>query len=108
MNPIRKSIKEILEILASKENQIRYELDVPIANVPAELISMWFDDTYHPDSSQHKEAFSAEEQQILRSFNAFYDSRVDKLPKTLDEMHASPLWDEIVKEAQRVCKSIEW
>ncbi len=108
MNPIRESLKEVLQMLASKENQIKYEKDVPVANVSSELICMWFDDIYHPDSSQHKEAFSTEEQQVLSSFNTFFYSRKDKIPKTLSEMHANQLWNEIVKEAQRIIKLIEW
>ncbi len=108
MNPIRKGIKGVLELLASKEEQSKYEQNVQIANVPAELICMWFDDTYHPDSMQHKEAFSIEERKVLSSFNEFYDSRVEKLPKTLEAMHKNSLWDEIVKEAQATIDSIKW
>ncbi len=69
---------------------------------------MWFDDTFHPDSKQYKEAFSTEEQQILNSFNSFLESRVDKLPQILAEMHGNPQWNEIVKEAKRVIEEIKW
>jgi uncharacterized protein YifE (UPF0438 family) len=47
---------------------------------------MWFDDTYHPDTKQHKEAFSIKEQEVLSAFNEFNDLRVGKLPKTLQAM----------------------
>ncbi|WP_180146916.1 hypothetical protein [Desulfoluna butyratoxydans] len=106
MNSIRKNIKEILDLISSKEEQIKYEKEVPIANVPAELICTWFDDLYHPQSKLHQEAFSDDEQQILDSFNTFYESRVGELPETLSEMHINLQWEEIIKEAQRVLRSI--
>ena len=108
MNKIRKAIKDVLDLLASKEEKTKYEQNVPIANVSAELICMWFDDTYHPDSKQHREAFSAKEQQMLSEFNDFYDSRVARLPKTLEAMHKNPLWDEIVKKARATIATIDW
>lgn len=108
MNIIRESIKEVLELIASKEEPVKYEQNVAIANVPAELICMWFDDSYHPETLLHKESFSEEEQQTLSYFNTFFDSRVEKLPTSLAEMHTDPLWDEIVLEAQRTIESIKW
>jgi hypothetical protein len=32
---------------------------------------MWFDDSYHPNSKQHEEAFTFQEQAVLAKFNAF-------------------------------------
>ena len=108
MNPIRSCIKGVLELIASKEKQIKYEQFVPIADVPAELICMWFDDNYHPDSWQCKQAFSAKEQQILGSFNDYYNSRCDKLPKSLVKLHADRLWSEIMLEAKKTKEAIKW
>ena len=108
MNSIRKGIKKVLDLISSKEEQIKYEKEVQIANVPAELICIWFDDLYHPQSRLHQDAFSNEEQNILDSFNTFYESRVKQLPETLAEMHINPLWNEIVQEADRVVKIIKW
>jgi hypothetical protein len=108
MNAIRESIKDVLEMLASKTEQTCYEQNVPIADVPSELVCMWFDDMYHPESWQHKEAFSAEEQKILSAFNAFYRARSKNLPNTLTAMHADIQWNEIVGEARRTLESIKW
>ena len=108
MNAIREGIKDVLEMLASKTEQTRYEQNVPIADVPSEVVCMWFDDMYHPESWQHKEAFSAEEQKILAVFNDFYGARAKNLPNTLAAMHAEGQWNEIVREAQRTLTAIEW
>ncbi len=108
MNAIRASIKYVLEVIASKEDQVDYDKKVPVANVPAELVCMWFDDSYHPNSSQYKEAFSIEEQEILSKFNSFFDARVDRLPKNLAELQVDPQWNEIVNAAQEVLTKIKW
>jgi len=108
MNAIRTSIKELLELLASEEAQVEYEKSVPTANVPAELVCMWFDDSYHPSSPQHIEAFSKAERDILAAFNEMYDARVESLPATLSGMHASQQWAEVVAEAQQVLSKIAW
>jgi hypothetical protein len=108
MNSIRKGIKNVLEIIASKEEQLTYRENVPTADVPVELLCMWFDDCYHPNSSQHRNAFSIEEQTILSEFNEFYDERVDKLPKNFDELQTNPEWGEIVNEAKKVLDIIKW
>ncbi len=108
MNAIRACIQDLLELIASKEEQVDYAKRVPIADVSAELVCMWFDDSYQPNSRQHKEAFSIKEQEVLSKFNAFYDARVDSLPKTLDELQLDPQWDEIVREAQKVLGKITW
>jgi hypothetical protein len=108
MNTIRASIKDVLEVIASKEEQVDYARRVPVAEVTAELVCMWFDDIYHHKSRQHKEAFSIEEQEALSNFNAFYDARVDSLPKTLAELQIDSQWDEIVHEARKVLTQINW
>ena len=108
MNSIRASIRNVLEIIASKEEQVYYEKNVSIANVPTELVCMWFDDSYHPNSGQQREAFSIEEQEILSKFNSFFDARVDGLPMTFAELEVSPQWDEIMNEAQKVLDKIKW
>ena len=41
---IRAEVLSHLELLASPELQARYERDVEIADVPAELVCVWFDD----------------------------------------------------------------
>jgi len=43
---IRQSVIDVLQILASPFEQLEYQQDVQIADVPAELLCMWFDASF--------------------------------------------------------------
>lgn len=95
---------EILELIASYEAQKKYEKNVQIANVPAELVCMWFDDFYHL-TPQFIECFSESELKALSDFNEFYDKRVKNLPdsdKGLNELQQSNYWKEISDKAKNI------
>ena len=49
-NP-RSNVRELLSLFSSEEEQLVYERDVPHVDITAELLCMWFDDTYHPDET---------------------------------------------------------
>ena len=103
-NHIRAGILKLLELLGDAAAQERYEHDVPIANVPAELVCMWFDDSYLPESPAFRSAFTAAELQMLAEFNRFYDSRASSLPSCggVRGLHRSDAWAEIMVEAAAV------
>jgi len=58
---IRQAIIDEIELLSSPSKQLEYEKNVPIANVPAELICGFCDDLYVPESEQILSEFSPEE-----------------------------------------------
>lgn len=58
---IRKAIIEEIELLSLPSKQLEYEKNVPIANVPAELICGFCDDLYQPKSEQMLSQFNSEE-----------------------------------------------
>jgi hypothetical protein len=60
---IRRAVFEEIELLAHASLQVRYEKNVPIANVPAELICGFCDDLYHPKSQVFLDAFNEDEPQ---------------------------------------------
>jgi len=101
-------MRELLELLSSKEEQLKYQNNVPIANVEAELVCMWFDDMYHPDTDLLKCSFTPEEIQQLESFNNLYDKHAGNLPNTLHEYHQSVEWSLIMAEANIVLTNIKW
>jgi hypothetical protein len=105
---LRHNIVELVQTLASKEQQLAYQRNVPIANVPAELVCMWFDDLYHPQWDLFIEAFTLVERERLARFHTFYDARHKRLPDTLAEMHQNPAWLEVMNEAQQVLKDLGW
>jgi len=105
---LRNNVVSLMRLLASKDEQLAYEREVPIANVPAELVCMWFDDIYHPDSDLFIEAFSLPERERLARFDTYYDARHKQLPNTLTEMHQNQAWLEVMDEAQRVLQDLGW
>lgn len=104
-NNFKKIILEELKTISSAEDQLRYQMSVPIAHVPAELFCGWFDDIYHPETELFKKTFSADEQKILAEFNDFFEIRKEKIPTTsLEEMHKNKEWIEIMKKAGETLK----
>ena len=104
----RSNIVEILQLLASEEKQLAYELDVPHVDITAELVCMWFNDQYHPDRG-FAAIFTPDEMAALARFHKFYDERVDRLPEsqgTVRTWLAAPLWREVMREAQETLKRI--
>ena len=61
----RKRIVDEVELLASPADQMKYERDVPIVDVPAELICGFVDDLYHPKSELFLNAFIEQELKSL-------------------------------------------
>jgi hypothetical protein len=67
-------------LLASEEQQLSYERDVPHVDITVELLSMWFDDEYIPDDPFFVSCFTAAELGALAEFHRFYDERSGQLP----------------------------
>ena len=101
---LRAGILELLELLRDATAQERYEDTVPIADVPSELLCMWFDDSYLPDSPAFQAAFTATELDALAEFDRFYDSRAGALPSGggVRALHRSKAWAEIMAAAAAV------
>ncbi|XOZ33954.1 hypothetical protein ACMDCT_01580 [Halomonadaceae bacterium KBTZ08] len=108
MNPDRAFTIQTIQLIADTEAQKRYEIDVPIADVPSELVCQWFDDVYKPENGSYREAFTSHELEIFADFNAFYDSLVDHLPETLEEMHRCYAWKQIAGKAEWVLAVLNW
>ena len=106
----RRLLHDLLLLLSDREAQRAYERDVPIANVPAELLSMWFDDIYHPSSDRFGAAFSDDERAELAAFNDSYRARADDLPTTggVAALHGTPEWDEVVERASAALLRLGW
>ena len=104
LSRVRDALLELLDLLADASAQERYEHDVRIADVPSELVCMWFDDMYLPESPTFRSAFSAAELDALAGFNRFYSSRVSALPAGggVPALHRSKAWGEIMAEAAAV------
>jgi hypothetical protein len=95
----RRKVRELLALLASEEQQLNYERQVPIADVPAELLCMWFNDTYHPGHGWNSE-FTSGELEALARFHTVYESLAQRLPRaqgTVRTWLADPSWRKIME-----------
>jgi hypothetical protein len=101
---IRNRVIEYLEMAAPYEDQREYERNVPIANVPYEVINQWEDN--FPQGLHHyasdREAYALEEFAALENFVVVWCSTTDALPDdwpTLSQVQAMPEWDELRQAA---------
>src|SRR5262252_3172902 len=108
--PDRKpQIIEILELLASPEQQLAYERNLPHVDTSAEMLCMWFDDHYRPDDMFFSSCFTADELAVLAEFHRFYEERSKELPEsrgTIRTWLASRVWREIMMKANETISGI--
>ena len=94
---------EALQLLSSEPEQTEYEQAVPNVDITSELISIWFDQTYHPEDQQYRGAFSDAELDSLRAFHEIFDGAVDQLPQsqgTIKNWLNTSTWTEVMKKAE--------
>lgn len=108
MHPDRVNVINVLQLIADLDAQKEYERTVPIADVPSELQCQWFDDSFHPDHLPFRSSFFPEEWEVLMEFHNCYDLRSKRLPDTLEEMHVSSAWLEVVNKANWVLDKLGW
>ena len=83
---IRQNVLNILDLWSSKEVQLEYQKNVPIAQVSDELFCQWADDFYHPDSRQFKIAFNEIERDVLAEFDKTLNFICEKTPNNLPDI----------------------
>jgi hypothetical protein len=105
---VRHAIREHLALLADSERQRAFERRAQIADVPAELLSAWFDDLYHPDRLLFQRALSPSEREALRRFNAILEGAAVELAEVtrLDELQARPIWTQVGQEAAETLRRL--
>jgi len=105
---IRSSIRDHLALLADPAQQRQYERDVPNAVVSAELVCIWFDDIYHPESPDHHRAFTSAEMAALEDFNTLFDDVTRRLGPIYDltELQAHGDWSRVCQAAGEVLRGI--
>jgi hypothetical protein len=92
---IRTRVFDHLRLVAAPHLQWKLERNVPEADVPAELVAVWFDDAYRPKWGEFRRAFDATEFEALERFNERFDAVADALPDTLIELQHDPKWREV-------------
>jgi|GEM_PF-1721867 len=109
--PDRKPVLvDLLKLLATEEEQLKYEKDVPIASVSEEMICTWFDDLYWPEDRFFISCFSKEELAALNEFDRFFDEQIKLLPPsqgTIQTWLNSPVWRAIMGKAAETLQKLK-
>ena len=79
-----------------------YERDVPIADVPAELFSIFLDDLYHPETEAVSGSFSADELSDLERLNGLLNGACGLKVRSVVELLEQKEWQAIVTYAQEL------
>jgi len=103
---LRENIIDLLALYASPKQQFEYEKEVPIANVPQELLSMWFD----PDNKDIKLAFNLKEHRSLSEFTGYFNERLKYIPQFdgVTGLQQNRQWLEIQKYAKSLLDINKW
>jgi hypothetical protein len=104
----RKNVFGVIDLWTSKENQLDYQKDVPIAQVSSELFCQW-EDFYFPDSDDFSQSFNIEELEILTEFDKVLNDTVDKTHQNLpviEEFIETEEWKEMNKKAIEIKKEL--
>lgn len=110
-NVLRQEIIEFLKLLGNKENQLKYQNEVPSINVINELICEWFDDLYHPLQDSFLNSFSDVEKMQMKIFNDYFTDiksqiRKDKDFENLLVMIDKDFWNGLVTKAKETLNYI--
>ncbi|MCE4564480.1 hypothetical protein INQ51_09170 [Maribellus sp. CM-23] len=86
----RNNVFGVIDLWASKESQLEYQRNVPIAQVSNELFCQW-EDYYFPASDDFRQTFNSTELKLLSEFDETLNAIADITPKNL------PLIDEFIE-----------
>lgn len=106
---LRLGIVHILQMLSSREEQLDYERRVPGISVPTELLSLWFDDQYSPESESFRLCFSGQEMEALSAFNGYFEIVEKRLPEPRGGIKTwleDENWRGIMREAARTLTAL--
>lgn len=97
---IRESLMDLLDLLSDENKQIEYAKKVGDKVAIDELVSMWFDDQYKPNSKIFIKAYNNKELVVLKKFNDFYSLISNKITEdTIEKLLAEPNWVELIRQA---------
>ncbi len=105
----RGQFRELLQLLASEDEQLAYERNVAHVDITAELVCMWFNDLYDEKHAATDSTFTDVERAALTEFHQFYGERHRRLPESCGTVRtwlASPIWREIMRKAHETLSRI--
>ncbi len=108
IDPIVSSVMEIIQLLASPEEQEEYQADSQ-SDIGPELLAWWCEDIYSEDARERLlGALTVREGQALEEFNVYIQDRLEAIPDSFEEMQDCEEWVEIVEKAGEVLEKLGW
>ncbi|WP_319480993.1 hypothetical protein [uncultured Draconibacterium sp.] len=104
----RNNVFGVIDLWASKESQLEYQRNVPIAQVSDELFCQW-EDYYFPASDDFIQIFNPTELKLLSEFDETLNAIADITPKNLpliDEFIETEEWKTMNKKAIEIKKKL--
>ena len=105
----REIIIEVLGILASEEEQLTLEKNMPALDIMPVVVNMWYGQ-YHPNDAGVNSCFTPDELTALAEFHRFFNERYQKLPErrsTVRNWLVSPIWRAVMRKAHETASVIE-
>lgn len=106
----RQNVIETLQLISSREEQLDYQRDVPIAHVTAEIFCHWTDGCYQNGKFLKEKwcisAFSATELQAIAEFNETLNQVSDSALelRSIDQFVLTPEWAKLSEAAARALR----
>lgn len=110
---VRRGLLQTLQLLSSRQDQLQYQKDVPIAHVTAELFWSWDEYRYEdePYPQWFIDAFSAAEMKAIQEFNLVFDSVCLAMPEgefpSIGEFVLTPLSAKLAEAATLALRSFD-
>jgi hypothetical protein len=108
---IRIGLNGILKLWASKNEQLDFQKNVPIADVSAELFCQWSDDFYDEENPVLLKEFNQMELQALKEFDNVICHVADIIPEELppiNEFIKTHEWEIVHLQALSTLKQLQW
>lgn len=105
---MRRNVISELHLMASREEQLKYQRDVPIAFVTAELFCLW-DESFQSEwmeEDYYLGAFSIQELQALREFDDVVEDVLSQLSEDLPSIEKFVLTPQSQQLAQAATKTL--
>ena len=105
----RNEVIDTLQLISSKEEQIEYQCEVPVADVITELHRDW-ESAYLRDQEWFTEIFNERELQALDQFNTEIETIMSKLGEPLppiNEFIETAVWNHLVFAANLALSELQ-
>jgi hypothetical protein len=104
----RRNILDALRLISSREAQLEYQRQVPIADVVGEIFCCWADDSFSPNDTSLRALFTDSEWAALIAFDSRFEAVYAQMPRRhigIEEFVTDPLSQELANAAKDALRS---